>query len=175
MALPVPVMRTWNVGDLGSAALLNAQLRDGINFLLNVPVLSCYNSTTQSVITGTWTALGMDTNVYDTYAGHSTTVSNSEYVAQVAGIYLVIVRSGWATNTTGIRGAAITTNGAAVGVTTPQVLMQTTSASEPIVEVSALIQLAVGGFVQGWGFQGSGGALSTFANVCSLQAIWIHA
>lgn len=175
MTLPVPTEVTASTNDIMSAARWNTNVRDGINYLLNVPILSCYSVGTQSVTTSTWTALTFDTNVYDTYNGHSTSSNTSEYVAQVSGIYLVIVRSGWAANTTGIRGAAITVNGATVAANSPQVLMQTTSASEPIVEVSALVQIPSGQFVQGWGFQSSGGNLSTFANISSMQAIWIHA
>jgi hypothetical protein len=124
--------------------------------------------------TSTWTALTLDTNIYDSYNGHATSGASTEYVAQVAGIYLVIAVSGWAANTTGIRGVAITANGAAVAATSPQVLAPATSSSESIVKVSALIELAVGGYVQGWGYQSSGGALLTSIKTCSLQVIWQH-
>lgn len=175
MTLPVPVQRTWSPGEIATGAELNSNMRDAINFLLNVPTLQCYNSVTQSVTNSTWTQLAMDTNVYDTYAGHSTVTNNARYTAQVAGIYLVIGRSAWATNATGVRGAAVTTNGSTPGATTPSVIGPTSSTSVPSVEVVAFIQMAAGDYVTAWGFQSSGGALNTLAGVCSLAAMWIHA
>lgn len=174
MTLPVPTPRTWSVGDIASSSLLNSNLRDSINFGIAQPVCRCYMSTTQSVSNGAWNGLSMDTNLFDTYSGHSTSVNNSEYVAQITGYYLVIARASFANNTTGLRGAGITTNGAAVGTATPQVLGPTTATSIPTVECVDIVQMSAGQYVQAIGFQSSGGALATNAGTSSLTVFWIH-
>lgn len=172
MTLPIPVERTWSVSDVATGAMFNANLRDGINYLLTVPVFYGSQTSTQSITTSTFTAVSFDTNIYDTYSGHSTTVNNSRYTAQVAGIYLCIGQVAFAGNATGVRIAQLYKNGSS---TPGQQQMNNSGASNATVAVaSALVQMAVGDFVQVFGFQASGGSLATVTNTSTLQVIWLH-
>jgi hypothetical protein len=88
--LAVPIPYQWSVGDVGSAALLDAQLYSGLTFLLNPPLATLTVTTPQAgIATGAApsTAIAFDTTVTDTYGGHSNVTNNSRYTAQVAGTY----------------------------------------------------------------------------------------
>ena len=87
LAPPTPYQ--WNVGDIGSAALLNSQLYNGLTFLLNRPIFYGYQGAGQSLTSGSASAITIDTNSIDTYNGHSTTTNPSRYTAQQAGYYKV--------------------------------------------------------------------------------------
>lgn len=157
---PVPVPRTFGVNEFETAAYLDS-IRDALNYLLNPPIASLYQATTQSVANNTFSALTMDQTINDSYGGHSNTVNPSRYVAQVAGWYTVSGAAGWATNNTGARGAAIYTNGSPInggsGVAAPS-----PGASVTITAVGAIeVFLSTGGYVEIYGYQNSGGALST--------------
>lgn len=87
--LPVPVPGTQASGNFLTSALWNAQVRDAVNFLTGPPVFYGYQTAVQSLVAATFTAVTIDTEVVDTYGGHSTTVSTSRYVCQLAGVYEV--------------------------------------------------------------------------------------
>jgi hypothetical protein len=90
MALSPPSEANWVSGVTASAAFINAQVRDAINFLANPPICACYQTTAQtSIAANTWTPITYTVNKVDTYSGHSTTTNTSRYVAQVPGWYKV--------------------------------------------------------------------------------------
>lgn len=113
MTLPVPSQRTWSVGDVVTAAMMNANVRDAVNFLAAPPLFVGYQTAAQSIGANTWTAITLDTTQYDGYSGHSNTVNNSRYTAQVAGWYFVFGMAALAAGT-GTRYAAIYRNGIAI-------------------------------------------------------------
>lgn len=175
--LPVPSPRTWTAGEFATAAELNA-LRDAINFMLNLPVASLYQATSQSFSNGIWAAVGLDATVQDTYGGHSNSTNNTRYVAQVAGTYEVCGTIAWPSNSTGARGCRLAKNGTAItgaatftGTTTGDVYAITTPAFH--------VQMVVGDFVETHGFQSSGGALSSNVAAADIRASmnvrWVHA
>ena len=176
MPLGIPSQRTWATNDIVTAAMMNANVRDAVNFLLNVPVFYGQQSTTQSIANNTYTALSLDTNIYDTYSGHSTVTNNSRYTAQQPGLYMIIGRSGFTTNATGARGALIIYNGGGVSSTTPNVTTGNAGASAfSYTEVVAFQLMAIGDYVEVFGYQASGGALSTTTGGSSMQVLWMHA
>lgn len=173
MPLPVPAMRTWNTNDLGTAALLNSNLRDGINFLLNVPLFQGTQANAQSLpgSIATTTPISLDTNLIDTYSGHSTVTNNSRYVAQVAGVYLVCgscsVGSGC--------GAYIGTflkNGNVIAGT--QVTGTSPGITASIAPATALVTLAVGDYVQ-MGINVTNAVSTATPNLTGMNVIWLHA
>lgn len=174
--LPVPVPRTFSVSETETAAYLNS-IRDALNFTLAVPVLAVYQGTTQSLTNNTWTAINMDNTVLDTYGGHSNVTNNSRYTAQVAGIYVVQGTVAFASNNANMRGARIHKNGSLPypGFTTfnQAATSDVCSYTTPLTPIS----LVVGDYVEVYGNQLSGGALSTVARTdvaCSMTVFWLH-
>lgn len=172
--LPVPAERTWSVNDIVGGALLNSNLRDGINFLLNPPTAQVSQTATQSLANTTFTPISFDVNILDTYGGHSTTVNNTRYTAQVAGIYQVSGIVTFASNSTGDRAAEIGKNGSGISYSTTGFRASTgTVTGVPVPGI--LITLAVGDYVEILGWQSSGGALSTQTGASSMFILWVHA
>ena len=87
--LPVPVPASEVPGNFITSALWNAQVFNGLTFLLNPPQFFGYQTSGQSLTSGAGTAVTLDTETIDTYGGHSTVTNSSRYTAQVAGTYLV--------------------------------------------------------------------------------------
>jgi hypothetical protein len=86
--LPVPIPRTFVVDEVETAAYLNS-LSQALEYLLNPPIATVYQTVSQSLSSGTPAPVSYDSSVVDTYGGHSDTVSPSRYTAQVAGWYTV--------------------------------------------------------------------------------------
>lgn len=174
--MTTPVVLTGpSAGALATAAFADNIALD-VNYLLNPPAFSGYQTTISATTNNAWTTISIDTNVYDTYSGHSTTVNNTRYVAKVAGLYLIVARVGFAFNGTGTRGAAVQYNGVAVAFTNDLVFSPPSpSPSTTIVEVVAIQQMAVNDYIEIAGFQSSGGSLNTATGASSAKAVWIHA
>lgn len=93
----VPAPRTWTVGELLTAAKLNTDLRDGLNFLLSGKPLALLTKTVgQSIPTGGGTNLvTWDAETIDRDGGHSNSVNNTRYTVQTAGWYNVFIYLQW--------------------------------------------------------------------------------
>jgi hypothetical protein len=153
--------------------MLNSNVRDAINFLVNPPLFVGYASGTQSIPNAANTTLTFDTNITDTYNGHSTITNPSRYTAQLAGWYQLFAQVAWASNATGYRIGVFNKNGANTGVEayTPPV-----SGNVTIMQVTHPgIQMNVGDYVEVAVYQTSGGALGTLNPNCYLSARWMHA
>lgn len=101
MSLAVPVPANGVAGVDVSAAFWNAQVRDAITFLANPPICEAVQTVAQSIPTSTPTPINFDTNVVDSYNGHSTVTNTSRYTAQVAGWYALGGVVSLTANTTG--------------------------------------------------------------------------
>lgn len=160
MPRTVPVSATKNAGDLITGALWNAGPAASNTFLTTVPMAEVYQTIAQNLATGTFTAITMDSTILDTDGQHSNSTNNSRVVCQVAGWYSVSGGIGFVTNATGARGAVIYKNGSPLTQATGNIV-----AASNAVHVSTagefLVQLAVGDYVELYGWQNSGGALST--------------
>lgn len=77
-----------------------------LTFLNNPPLLICTQTTVQSPASGTWTPLILDTNIVDTYAGHSVSANQSQYFVPFAGTYRCKLKTSFVANATGVRGCA---------------------------------------------------------------------
>lgn len=83
-----PSPRTWAVGELLTAAKLNVDLRDGLNFLLAPPLAVLRPTSAQSGLTaGGYTALQFAAEDIDSDGGHSNVTNNTRYTSQTAGWY----------------------------------------------------------------------------------------
>lgn len=82
----VPSQRTWNVGDLETAAYFNSNIRDAVNFLLNPPAAEIYSSTATSLPNATFTTLTLGGVLNDTDTMTSTA---NQLTIKTAGTYLI--------------------------------------------------------------------------------------
>lgn len=177
LAPPTPYQ--WQVGDIGSASLLNSQLYNGLTYLLNPPIFYGVQASVQALTnSGTNYAVTLDTNVVDTYNGHSTTTNTSRYTAQVAGYYLASGCVGYATNATGFRAAKLAINGTVVQGAANEIAASSSSYAVTLSTPTIIKYLNVGDYIEVWAWQTSGGTLNTTAfsdQACSMSVQWVHA
>nr|WSX48897.1 hypothetical protein OG409_08005 [Streptomyces sp. NBC_00974] len=150
---------------------ITAQLLDRLE---DPPIAVLQQTVTQSVANGAWAVMTFDTEITDSYSGHSLVTNTSRYTCQLAGWYRVTVRAAFAANATGSRGARIHKNGAFIQGAANLCGAGTLNG---IVEASHILLLAAGDYVEGAAGQNSGGALSTsYANesACMLYVQRIH-
>lgn len=171
----VPALRTWSAGEIVTAAMLNANVRDAINFLLARPYVSVYASATQSTTTAVWALILMQSEETDNDGMHSTSSLTSRLTAVTPGWYQVsgqVAFSG--TSNVGSRNARLAVNGSAVTASG-----QTTTTGNAGVGIANLTTRAVflnaGDYVEIQGMQTSGAALLTNISgefVSALNAVW---
>lgn len=168
----VPTAYTWTVGELQTAAKMNAYLRDLATFLLNRPSARLRHSVTQSLTTSTSTALLLDTEDTDTDGGHSTVTNTSRYTCQTAGTWLAMASVPWTGNATGKRETYFrvnnTTDYHSVAIDCNRNVTHATA-------TSGLIPLSVGDYVEIWGYQDTGAGLGTnqsFHRGVQFSLIW---
>lgn len=163
MPRTVPVMPTESPGLYNTGALFNATMKALGDFLTGKPIFSAYQITAQSIPSGAFTALSLDTEVFDSDSGHSTVTNTSRYTCQVAGIYYLTGEVVLPALGTGTRGANFALNGAtATGITgSEQLIAPSPAFATTISPTPSYIRLAVGDYVQICGYQNSGGAIST--------------
>lgn len=177
--LPVPNPRTYTAGEFVTAGELNA-IRDAINFLANVPMAILYQTTAQSVLNGTFSAVALDTTTVDTYSGHSNATNNTRYTAQVPGTYGLPGQAAFSANGTGVRAATFYKNGSQIeGATIAVAQAVTTSGSNSIVTCWAEVFLNVGDYVELMAYQTSGVGLNTASGGAGqrsgMSPFWMHA
>lgn len=126
-----------------------------------VPQVKAYQSVTQSLADATNTPITFTNNLWDTGGMHSTTTNTSRFFATRDGRYDVVANLGWGINSTGRRSAALRRSG---GTFFAETAVQAVSGSFTFQVVAGDIDLVVGDYVELYGAQFSGVALSTFAN-----------
>lgn len=132
-------------------------LRDDLEFLIDPPACSAYNSTSQTVATATATVLNADSETFDNDSMHSTVTNNSRITAQTAGRYLFAASANFAANTTGIRQVQFFLNGTTAFGTYRGNAANTFDSIEGAV---ASRVLAAGDYVEVRAYQSSGGNLA---------------
>lgn len=176
MVIAVPAPPARPAGSRLTGAIYGSDVTDAVTFLANPPVFKAYQSAAQSIANNSITALGMDTEVVDSYSGHDTVTNNSRYTAVVAGWYLVIGSVAFAANGTGNRLVEIRVNGAGAATNLAQTVILTPGAANgSALTAVSIIQLAVGDYVEAYGYQTSGGALNTSPAQTGMQVVWVHA
>lgn len=174
LAPPTPYQ--WQVGDIGSASLLNAQLYNGLTYLLGQPVFFGVQGTAGSCGSSD-TVVAIDTGVVDTYGGHSNSTNNSRYVAQEPGYYLVCGCVAFAGNATGMRQAKIKKNGSNVQGGANQVPGSSSGLTTISTQIVPVYLNGTGDYVEVWAWQNAGSSLSLASapdQASSLSVFWIH-
>lgn len=161
-------------GQFIAGALWNANVYSGLTFLKDRPLFIGQQQTGQSIANGTWAVVTFDTEIVDTYGGHSTVSNTSRYTCQMAGWYRVTGRTAFNGNPTGSRGARVHINGNyIIGAAT----LLGSGTLNGVPEVNHILQLAVGDYIEIGAGHNCGSALSTiYANECAsmMYVEWIH-
>lgn len=177
MARTVPVMPTEQPSNYNTSALFNATTKATADFLTNPPRFKGYATSAQALGTGTtFVPISLDSEEYDTDAGHSTVTNTSRYVVQVAGTYDITAILAFAVNGTGNRSVGITVNGLSPRGSVAQLPSLPTNSW--CCGITCTTALAVGDYVEMIGWQTSGGNLNTSVTLAfgpSLTLKWISA
>ncbi|MBM9509998.1 hypothetical protein [Actinacidiphila acididurans] len=114
MSRIVPVSVIENPGQYITGAWQTAQVKALTDFITAVPVFYGYQTSTQVATSGSYISITLDTEVFDSDNGHSTTVNPSRYTPQVPGIYMAIGTSAWQSGGVGYRRTRVTLNGVTI-------------------------------------------------------------
>jgi hypothetical protein len=100
-------------GELVTAAELNDDVRDAINFLLQPPLCVVRDTDGQTISAGGSAAVDFDTEDLDRDSGHSTSTDPSRYTGQTPGWYRVdgTLQFNGAVGAAGARGVSVRANG----------------------------------------------------------------
>lgn len=163
----VPAPRTWTVGELLTAAKLNTDLRDGLNFLLAPPMAKLARAATLSAANN-GQKIPWDTETLDRDAGWASSPNPTRYTAQTAGWWSITSDGRWFASTTQFtrmfrvfktgtdQGGSSTTVSPSTGLARNNVTMQ--------------VNLNVGDYIEIDAFQDSGGAFDLFS--AQFSAVW---
>lgn len=189
-SLPSP--RTWSANDLVTVPRLRADAADAIAFLLSRPYFSGTNTSGRSWASGSDLALGLDTELADTWAGHLVTnvgsATNAQYWAPVSGWYLVRVAAAfqYISSTQAAFAGAMqgVTNGIAWGPVRGAVVLDG-STNNPVAQSIDLVQMSAAGSPGGSGdwvqfnaYQNTGGSInlqSAATQLPTASARWVCA
>lgn len=156
----VPAEITFTAGSILTAAQLNTNLRDAINFLINAPVCQCRQTVGQSIANTTAQSITFDTEDVDNDGMHSTVTNTDRLTAVTAGRYTLGGGVSYPANGTGSREADWFVNATVVnggGASIPA----TAAAVQYVATRAISVFLNVGDFITLGAFQSSGGALTT--------------
>jgi hypothetical protein len=171
LSVPAPPGRA--AGSRITGAIYQADVTDSVNFLANVPQFLGSQTSVQSIPNTTVTAILIDTEKSDTYDGHSLVTNTSRYTCQTngAGWYLFVGSVLWAASNLGSRSVGISKNGVSQGSVSVDCSRLDVN---PNLTATALVQLAVGDYVEVVAYQSTGSASSTAAG-SYLAGFWVHA
>lgn len=176
MPRTVPVAATQAAGNLITAAMWNASVVAAVNFLTGPPIAVITQTSVQTFTTGVAAAVQFNSSIVDTDGGHSNTVNNTRYTAQVAGWYWFRGNVLFTSNSAGNRSAQLSKNGS--GLTTSFVVFPAASTNYAAmgIETASMVQMAVGDYVELSASQDTGGNLTTYTSTGSsnLQVFWLH-
>lgn len=175
----VPSFRTWNVGEVVTAAFMNSNIRDAGNFFVAEPVFEILQSTGQSLATSSaFIAITFDASVFDPDGGHSNVTNNSRYTAKTPGWFYLTGAVSFAANATGSRGTQWAKNGSAILQSGALDFAGTAGTTITKVAKSQIVQFnGSTDYVELQGFQSSGGALNTSAvaqDGSVMVGKWVH-
>lgn len=149
-----------------------------MNFLLNPPHCVMVATTSTSCANGVNQPIAFNTNIVDSYSGHSTSVNNSEYIAAVGGWYAISGQVAWATtNATNSRSSVWLVNGTAITAGDDNQTAVSTNRGPVVGAPTMEVFLNIGDFLQLAGNQSSGVTISTNAagSLSMVTVRWVHA
>jgi hypothetical protein len=172
----IPSPPTFTVAQKLTAALMNSNVRDAVNFLIAQPLCAVTNSAVQSLATSTVTVVTFDTESTDSDNMHSTVTNTSRLTAVTPGWYMVSGNVPFQANATGSRWIAFQVNGVAGSRIGFAQILSTGGATDTALSSSAPVFLNVNDYVEMVAWQASGGALNidTANGGARLTAFWIH-
>lgn len=179
MAGAPPTMPSKAVGDKVTASDYLNFTKAAIDALSSPDRVHAYQTAVTTLATsGAWQVIAFDSELYDTNSMHSTVSNTSRVVATVTGLYQVNVNVTFASNATGVRfldlrknAAGVQTGGSSVG----SARVHSVTANAAPVGFTVDVPLTAGDYLEVFGFQSSGGSLSTAAGSVStyLQMRWV--
>lgn len=170
----VPVPRTWVTGEVVTAAYMNANVRDAVNYLIAPPLCVAKQTSAQSLANATSTAITLDAEDKDSDGMHSNSVNPSRLTAVTAGWYSAQTTINFAANATGLRLATFYINGSEVGRRTE--ITNGGAVFSTAISTAGTMYLAVGDYLESRAWQNSGGSLNTApagTDLPYLQARWV--
>lgn len=156
--LGIPTQRTWTAGEVVTAAMLNANIRDAINFGINAPALIARATVKYNVPNQQWTPMSYETVDVDPYGGHSSS-SPSRYTAPLPGVYRVSGQVDIDNNANGFRSIRIQVNGGAQVIAKLQI--PAINGVDTALVTTADVFLNAGDYVEIAIYQSSGTTLTT--------------
>ena len=128
-----------------------------------------YHSAAQSVGSGAWAALAMDSEDIDTDGMHDLATNNSRITIVNGGLYIVGGSIQFAANATGVRGVGVRINGSTyLGINRIGAFATLTME----LAVNALYQFIAGDYVELMAYQSSGGGLNVNAATTVSPFFW---
>ena len=164
--MAAPPLSSWDVGANPTSTILNARIRDAINFLKSRPHAVLRRITTnQSVSNNTNTPIFWNGEDLDTDGGHSNVTNPSRYTVGTAGYYHLSTVVVWATNGSGYRHIFLAKNGdTSFRYGSNYTFVLGISGAQICLSTCAVVPLQVGDYVEVWGFQNSGGSLDVLVS-----------
>lgn len=107
----VPPITLWQPWEAPTSTLLNARIRDAIQFLKSVPMCVLRRTSTQAIGSDSWTAVDWQNEDLDSDNGHDPFAVTTRYVAKTAGFYLLVGTVGWQNAATKYRKICFRKNG----------------------------------------------------------------
>jgi hypothetical protein len=158
------------VGQIMTAATWNAQVRDNLSFLGQVPRAQAYQTAAQSLPNNAATSVLFDSEVYDSDNIHSTATNTSRFTIATPGLYQCSYTVHFAANATGLRFARWFRNGVAATA-----VNGTPNGQTSIAQTKSFSCIA-GDYLEVQMQQASGAALNTQSSggyVCEAEVLWV--
>lgn len=158
----IPSEITWVSGQVVTAAQLNSNLRDAVNFLINLPVVELQQTVAQSIPNSAFTAITWNSEQVNNDGMHSTSTNPSRITAVTTGRYLIASTVAYSSNTTGRRLTGYFINGSQLAGGQYEIGTLIGGGNDtPITARTRQIFLNVNDYVEVQTLQTSGGALNT--------------
>lgn len=149
--------------DAGSQAYLVTEggITAYVTDKINAAGARVYDSGTQSIPNNTYTALTFNSERWDYGTYHSTVSNTTRLTVPVNGLYMVTGGVAYASNATGQRALGIRVNGSSLYALER---VDTINGQVPFLNVSTIVKLTAGDYVELMAWQNSGGSLNTSVN-----------
>jgi hypothetical protein len=143
---------------VGASEVVNGSLGTA-EFASSIPAARVTRTVNQGILNDDETALNFNSERYDTAGVHSTSANLSRLTAPVDGIYLVTAQVQWDVNGFGNRALALVRSDG-VTVARNRIMPGTDPVNAPAVNLTTVVSLSAGDFIEAVVFQNSGGNLS---------------
>lgn len=161
-------------GSVLTAAQLNSNVRDAINFVINRPVCDLRQTVAQALTNNAHTLITFDTEDVDNDNMHSPTTNPTRMTAQTAGRFTISAAVSFATNTSGRRLTSWFVNGTELSSAQLEFGIAVSGNATQICSRTREIFLNVGDYLEADAFQNSGGSLNTVVSTANQPNASVH-